>query len=97
MITLPVFTWIFMRCYDCAFLWREARLSFAGRVLRPALSGICIECGSIETFERGRAAPGPSGTAGASAPPLTNRGGTVQSHPKPRAGTSWRSRHVRFR
>lgn len=97
MIALPLFCWVFMRCYDCAFLWREARLSYLGRESRPALSGICIDCGSIETFERGRVTPGPQGTAGAAAPPLANRGGTVRKAPKPRTGTSRRKTHVHFR
>jgi hypothetical protein len=77
MIAIPAFFWIFMRCYDCAFLWREARISYFSREVRPALSGICIQCGSIDSFERGRSRPGPKDTAlrgCANAPPLTNRG-----------------------
>ncbi len=92
MIAFPLFSWVFMRCYDCAFLWREARLSFAGRETRPALSGLCIECGSTSSFETGRSRPGPKDTAGAAkAPPLTNRGGTSR---KPKSRYGW-NRNVR--
>lgn len=87
---VTVFLWIFMRCYDCGFLWREACLSTGRREVRPDLSGICIECGSLSSFERGRSKPGPQGTAAAAAPPLTNRGGTSL---KPRSRYA-RSRYV---
>lgn len=89
---VTVFLWVFMRCYDCGFLWREACLSNGRREVRPDLSGICIDCGSVSSFETGRAGPGPKDTAGASRrPPLTNRGGTSK---KTKSRYGW-NRNVR--